>query len=74
MAQLRLGTASITTSPKRDKLAALRGRYLEIGLRHQSQFDSRFSDFKSADDLFQCFPDDLEGALAETGNLVCAGR
>lgn len=70
MAHLQLGTASITTSRERDKLAALRGRYLEIGLQHQSQFDSRFSEFKTADDLFQRFPDELERTLTETVNMV----
>ena len=70
MAHLRLGTASFITSPERDKLATLRGRYMEIGLRHQSQFHSCFSGFKTADNLFQRFPGELEAALSETASMV----
>lgn len=72
MAQLDLGTVSFSTRAERDKLAILRSRYTEVGLRFRQKFLSDYSAFKTADVLFQQFPERLEEALSETVNMAAS--
>ena len=70
MALLHLGTSSLTTSSGRDALAALRQKYLQVGLEHRRKFLSGYAAFKTADDLFQQYPEALEAALSEASIMV----
>lgn len=70
MAQYNLGAMALTTSPERDRFAALRRRYAELGRNHQRRFASRYASFGSADDMFERLPVDLKNVFSETVAMV----
>lgn len=70
MAQLTLGDSSFVTSPERDALTALRSKYLETGLKLRRQFIARYASFKSADELFQSLPSDIEAVVDQTVSMA----
>lgn len=72
MAQYNLGAMALTTSPARDRFAALRGQYMELGEKHRSLFAAKFAACKTADDLFRGLPDDIEAVLAATTAKVAS--
>ena len=72
MAHFHLGTASFVTSPARDRLAALRAKYAEVGLESQEDFFSNYSSIKTVDELFQRYPDELDAVLEETVSMVAS--
>lgn len=70
MAQYNLGAMALTTSPERDRFAAMRRRYMGLGEKHRSLFAAKFATCKTADDLFQEVPDVIETVLADTTAAV----
>ena len=72
MAQLNFGAMTFTTSPERDRFAALRRRYLALGERHSGRFGADYPTFKTADDLFEGLPGKIEAALSETAAMVAS--
>lgn len=70
MADLRLGSVPFITSPERDRLAALRGKYMAVGLEYRAKFLASYSTFKTADALFEGFPDKLAEALSRTVGMA----
>lgn len=72
MAQYNLGAMALTTTPERDRFAALRRQYMGLGEKHRSRFHARFAKCQTADDLFQGLPDDIEALLAATTAMVAS--
>lgn len=72
MAQYNLGALTLTTSPERDRFAALRQKYMTLGEDHKRRFAIEFAHCKTADDLFQSVPDNIEAVLAATTAMVAS--
>lgn len=70
MADLRLGSTPFVTSPERDRLATLRGKYMAVGLEFRTKFLASYSSFNTADQLFEVFPDRLSEALSTTVRMA----
>ena len=65
MKELRL-----ETSPERDNYIKLRLRYLHLGEKHRKKFITGYATLKSADELFERLPEEVETSLAETASMV----
>ena len=72
MAHHHLGSANFVTSPARDKLASLRNKYMKVGEKYRTKFLLNYSTYRTVDDLFQAFQNEIESALSETVNIVAS--
>lgn len=72
MAKLTLGDSSFVTSPERDRLAQLRSRYMEVGLAHRRKFLAGYAAFRTADELFEQFPSEIETAISEAVDMAAS--
>ncbi len=70
MAELKIGSLTLSTSPGRDNFSALRRRYVQLGDKHRSQFNERYAAFQTADDLFASLPADINKVSSEVAAMV----
>ena len=72
MASYTLNGTAWTTSEGRDRLAALRRRYLEAGARHRERFVLAYPSLHTSDAVFAGFPETLGRALDEATAMAAA--
>lgn len=62
MAELVFGSSRFQTSSERDNYFSLHRQYIQLGKNLQKAFYERYNEFRSADDLFQSLPTEIERA------------
>lgn len=70
MAVIALGKHAFTTTAERDAYAVLRRKYAEAATKQRARFLARFDTYRSADELFEEIPNEVDQTISHTVTLI----